>query len=808
MLKNHFIIAFRNIWREKVFSFLNITGLSVGISCTLILLLYIDNELSYDKHHESAKSLYRLNTVFPGSDGNGMPTGSPPIVWELKDEIPEIANAVRIVNPPQVEKNLIRFKDKMFYETRGFLVDSTFFDLFSYKFIEGMPETALDRPGTVVLKESIAKKLFPEISPLGQLITIVNGDDPYEYEVTGVIADKQRNSHIDANFFITMNSPGWGEFINGITTWAGQNFIFSYIKINEGADPVQLERKINNVLQKRGAEHFKAAGRTKELRLSPVQDIHLYSGFDFDLSTNGSIEQVSIISMIGFFILVIACVNFVNLATAKAGKRALEIGIRKTLGAQRVSLVIQFFVEVVLFILLATALGFLLMDMLLPSFNYLMGKDLELVNILNPDILSAVCAILVITVVVSGSYPALLLSSYQPAKVLKQKTAAGSGAQMFRKGLVVFQFVVSITLIGAVAIMLKQMNYMSDYEKGFSSGSKIVVPLNTPTAKANYQNIRQSLDNMAGINHVTATSYLPGDQVFNDLRVYTEGQSINDGVLTGINRVDYGYLEALQLQIVTGRGFTRDITGKENDIMLNRKAVMEYGYTPEEIIGREIFTDSFSGERFSFTVIGVVEDFNQRSLHYGIEPLMLQHRPDENYEYMLIEVSPENFRPVVTHLAGLWSELVPDTPWEYSELDQDLRQQYEADQKAIVLISAATIIAIIIASLGLFGLSLFTAQKRQKEISIRKIFGASVRQLMRMQYKSFFTMILVSLFISIPVIYYGMDKWLAGFVYRVEIGAGVFVLSGGVAFTIAILTVSYQSVKVAMANPVDILRNE
>lgn len=808
MLRNHIIIALRNIWREKTFSFLNIAGLSVGISCALILILYINNEFSYDKHHDNAENLYRLNTVFPGSDGDGMPTGSPPIVWAMKEELPEIENAVRVVNPPQVEKNLLRYRDKVFYETRGFIVDSTFFDIFSYDFVEGSPETALDRPSTVVIKESIAKKLFAESSAIGQLITIINGDDPYEYEVTGVIADRQQNSHIDANFFMTMNSPGWGEFINGITTWAGQNFIFSYIKIKDGTDPALLQSKINSVLQKRGAEHFKAMGRSKELRMSLVPDIHLYSGFDLDLGTNGSMEQVSIISLIGFFILVIACVNFVNLATAKAGKRALEIGIRKTLGAQRTSLIIQFFMEVVLFILLAAALGFLLMDMLLPFFNYLMGQDLVLSTLLTPDILVAIGAILGLTAIISGSYPALLLSSYQPAKVLKQKVATGSGAQVFRKALVVFQFVISIVLIGAVTIMLQQMNYMNSYEKGFSSGSKIIVPLNTPTAKANYENMRRQLGNIAGVNFVTAASYLPGDQVFNDMRVYTEGQSISDGVLTGINRVDYDYLEALKLKVIAGRSFSRDITGNENDVILNRKAVVDYGYTPGEIIGREVFTDSFSGERFSFRVIGVVEDFNQRSLHYSIEPLMLQHRQEENYEYMMVTVSPGNFKAVVDRMEGLWNEQVQDTPWEYAELDQSLRSKYEADQKAIVLIFSAAIIAIIIACLGLFGLSLFTAQKRQKEISIRKVFGASVRQLMRMQYKSFFTMVLVSLFIAIPVIYYGMGQWLAGFVYRVEIGAGAFIVSGAIAFIIAILTVSYQSVKVALANPVDILRNE
>lgn len=808
MLRNHFIIAIRNIWREKTFSFLNIAGLSVGVSCALLLLLYINHELSYDKHHENASQLYRLNTVFPGSDGNGMPTGSPPIVWALKDEIPEIANAVRVVNPPQVDKNLLRFRDRMFYETRGFLVDSTFFDVFNYKFTEGTPGSALDRPNTVVLKESIAKKLFPESSPLGQLITITNGDQPYEYEITGIVADKQESSHIDANFFITMNSPGWGEFINGVTTWAGQNFVFSYIKINEGVDPALLERKINDVLQKRGAEHFKITGMEKELRLSAVQDIHLYSGFDLDLSANGSIQQVAIISLIGFFILVIACVNFVNLATAKAGKRALEIGVRKTLGAQRMSLIIQFFMEVVLFIALATLLGFLLVDILLPFFNYLTGKELQLIALLEPYVLGAIGGILFLTAIISGSYPALLLSSYQPARVLKQKTTTGTGPQLFRKGLVIFQFVISITLIGAVTVMLKQMSYMNEYEKGFSSGSKIVVPLRTPAAKDSYENIRQNLESVTGITHVTAASYLPGDQVFNDYRVYTEGNTIHEGILTDINYIDYGYFETLKLHIIAGRGFTRDIAGEENDIVLNRKAVLEYGYTPEEIIGKSVFTDSFSGERFSFTVIGVIEDFNQRSLHYEIEPLMFQYRPGEAFEYMMIEVEPESFQQVVAQMAGLWGQLVPDTPWEYLELDRHLRQQYEADQRAVVLISVATIIAIVIACLGLFGLSLFTAQQKKKEISIRKIFGASIKQLVRVQFSGFFMMILISLFMAMPLIYYGMDKWLANFVYRVEVGAGVFILCGVIALAIAALTVSYQTIRAALANPVDVLRNE
>src|SRR5579859_2003514 len=628
MLNNYLKIALRNLLRNRVYSMINILGLALGVACCLLLALYIQDEMSYDKHHRRVDDLYRVVSKFQsdvGLDRTG--TASPPIAMTLKDEIPEVEAAVRVLNPPAVAQNLIRYGDNLFYESDGFLSDSTLFDVFTYDLKEGNPKKALVEAGSVVLSERLAKKLFGDEPALDKLISISQGGRPREYKVTGVFREKY-NSIIKANFFISMTSPGWGEYVLKEKEWAGQNFVPSYLKLVPGHDKAAVEKKMNEVLLKHGAEAMKVLGLHKTLSIEPVKDIYLKS----DVGQSPRISYLYVVASIALFVLLIACINFMNLSTAKATKRAAEVGIRKTMGAFRSSLIRQILGEAMVIVFIAIIISLVLVQLTLPFFNQLTDKNISF-NSGNAVYFSVASVILtIVTGLVAGSYPAFYLSSFEPAQVLKGKLNLGNSTGRLRQALVIFQFMIAIALVCGILIISRQLDFMIEKNLGFDSKARIVLPLRTDEARNHYDALRKEIEKDSRIKAVSGSSYIPGTQIWSDMMFYPDGGNMDKAVDIQRNQVDAGFMELLSMKLIAGRSFTDNrAMESQSKLILNQASVSKLGFTPEKIVGQNLHFD-WQGKKYDFQVIGVVEDYHQNSLHDEIKPILFE-MPDSTKRY-------------------------------------------------------------------------------------------------------------------------------------------------------------------------------
>jgi len=816
MFTNYLKPALRNFMRNKAYSFINIFGLALGITCCLLLSLYIWDEMSYDKHHRRAGDLYRIiTTIQSGSAVDKLGSASPPIAMALRDEVPEVEAAVRILNPPGVKqyfttgekekaRSLIRYKDKLFYESDGFLADSTLFEVFTYELKEGYPKKSLVQPNSVVLSEKLARKLFGEEQALDKIITISQGGKQDDYKVTGVFKEKY-NSFIKANFFTSINSSeSTGDILNE-KEWAGQNFVPSYLKLVPGHNKAAVEKKINDVLLRHGAAAMTAEGIHKTLSLEPVKDIYLRS----DVGQRPRITYLYVVGVIAVFILLIACINFMNLSTAKAARRATGIGIRKTLGALRSSLIRQILGEAMVTVAIAIIISFMLIPLSLPVFNHLTNKNISINTGNITFFLLATLALAIVTGLLAGSYPAFYLTSFQPAQVLKGKFNTSGSSGRLRQTLVVFQFMIAIALVCSVFIISRQVTFMTGKDLGLNANEKIVLPLRTDEAHKQYDALKDQIKQNSNILGVSGCSFIPGTPIFRDINFYADGGNINTTVDIERDVVDVGYLELLNIRMVAGRSFTESRKQDSNyKFILNRTAVSKLGFTPEKIVGKYLHFD-WLGKRYDFQVIGVMEDFHQNSLHEEIKPTSFEmEKNNRRYDYVVASVAPGNFEGTVRTLEQTWNALIHDTPFEYSFLDQTIQKQYDDDRRVAGIIYSFGIIAMIICALGLYGLSSYMAERRFKEIGIRKVLGASVLQILVIMSAEFVRLVLIAFAIAVPVAYYGMSKWLEGFAYKVSIGWLVFALAGLVALAIALITISFESIKSARGNPIDSLRSE
>jgi putative ABC transport system permease protein len=805
MLKNYALIALRNLMRNKAYSAINIFGLALGVACCLLLTLYILDEIGYDKHHKQADNLYRIVTEFTSDNDFGkLGTASPPIAMTMKDEIPEVQYAVRIVST--TSQNLIRYEDNLFYETDGYIADSTLFEVFTYDLKQGNPQKALTHANSVVLSEKLAKKLFGNEPALDKTISISQGGGPVEFKVTGVFAELGK-SHLKANFFTSMTSAGLGDYIrgDGSRQWAGNNFIPSYLKLVPGHNVADVQKKMNEVLQKHGAEDMKALGLYKTLAIEPVKDIYLKS----DVGQSPRITYLYVVASIAVFILLIACINFMNLSTAKATKRAGEIGIRKTMGAFRSSLIQQILGEAMLVVVFSVVISIILVQVTLPFFNQLTDKNISFNSDNFAFILIAAVALVIVTGVVAGSYPAFYLSSFQPAQVLKGKIKLGNSAGTLRQALVVFQFMIAIALVCGILIISNQLNFMQEKNLGYDYRAKIVLPLRTEEARNQYDALKSQIESNNNIKAVSGTSYIPGNPIFNDMMFYPDGGSMEKAVDIRRNIVDEGYMEMLDMKLIAGRIFTDNRKmDSDNKLILNRTAATKLGFTPEKMVGQNLHFD-WQGKKYDYTVIGVMEDFHQTSLHEEIKPTLFEMADStKRYDYIVASVSTENFEQTVESIETIWKSVINDTPFEYSFLDQNIQKQYDEDRRISKIITSFGLIAMIICSLGLYGLSSYMAETRFKEIGIRKVMGASVSQIVAMMSAEFVKLVFIAFVIAVPIAWFTMDNWLEGFAYRMPVQWIVFVWAGFVAISIALITVSFESIKAAIANPVDSLRNE
>ncbi len=808
MLQNYLKIALRNLLRNKLYSIINISGLALGVACCLILALYIQDELSYDQYHHQRDDLYLITTQFESDRGiDKLGSTSPPIGMTMKEEIPEVQAATRLLNPPGVAQNLIKHEDNIFYETNGFIADSTLFEVLTFEFIEGDPAKALTDANTVVICDRLAKKLFGDELALDQDIQIAQGGDPINFKITGVFRSTVK-SHVQPNFIVSMMSSGWAEYLrsNAEATgeWAGQNFVPAYLKLHPGSDPQTVIRKMNEVLIKYGAEDMKALGMSKTLGLEPVKDIYLRS----DIRQSPRITYLYVIASIAVFILLIACINFMNLSTAKASKRAGEIGIRKVMGAFRSSLISQLLGEAMVIVILAILVSVVLVQLGLPAFNQITGKTIALNTENIYFIASALLAITLITGIVAGSYPAFYLSSFQPAQVLKGKSGLQNASGWLRQSLVVFQFMIAITLVCGMIIVSQQLNYLQNKDLGFDSKAKIVLPLRTTEARTQFEILKREFEQTSEVNSVSAADYMPGSVIFSDAVYYKDGGSMDNAIIHRRNRIAPGYLEMLNIPLLAGRTFSDNQEMERRKVIVNATSVKQLGFTQDEIIGQSIHFD-WQGEKYTYEVIGVMADYHQTSLKELINPTLFElASTNQQYSFLIADVSTAQLEQTLTTLEKIWKSQIQDTPFEYSFLDQNIQKLYDEDRKVGYIITSFTIIAMIICCLGLYGLSTYMAERRFKEIGVRKVMGASVSQIVGMMSQEFIRLVLVAFIISVPLAWYFMTEWLNGFAYHIPISLWVFVYAGLAAIVIALLTVIYESLKAASVNPVQSLRNE
>ena len=800
MFNSYLKIALRNIKRYKGYSFINITGLTVGITCFILILLYVQHELSYDKYHKNANEIYRIVTEISYSN-----TSEEKNIWNctpfplkaaIEDDFPEVLSATRVLDNP----GAVKFKNQIHHEEKLFLVDPEFLEIFSFPLVKGNPETALNDPSSVLLTEETAVKYFGQEDPLGKAIQINN----YDHQVTGILKAVSKNSHFTFDVlvpFLNVRRTDWG--ISHWTNWGGIHGP-TYIRLQNGVDPVEFEKKLPAFFKRHAGEELNYI-----LHLEPMASIHLKGKLRGELELNGDTRVVNIFSATGLLILLIACFNYINLSTARSEKRAKEVGIRKVAGADRRNLTVQFFMESMIFSLLAFILSIPCVNVLLPLFGSMVGRELHFNLLMSRGWLFSLIGIAVFVGLVSGGYPALYLSSFKPVRVIKGIRHWGRNkATSLRNVLVVGQFMISVALIICTMVIINQLNYIKNRKLGFSKEHIVAVIIRDGELRNNLEPLKNTLSQHARISDVCYQERLPSE-IRNIGSFSFEGMTEEDQIKTYVNFTDHNYLNFYNIELSAGRNFSKEMTTDlDRAALLNQSAVNAIRF--DNPIGKRVVV--WGRE---YTIIGVLKDFHFLSLHQSIAPLIIGlSQPSFLFGYgfqrgyLTLKLSSKDIQNTLTFIKKEFKKISPNYAFEYSFLDDRIDRMYNEDKRAGKTYSYFSSIAIIIACLGLFGLAAFSAERRTKEIGIRKVLGASMPTLLILISKDLTKWILVSNVIAWPVAYGVMNKWLQNFAYRINLGIDVFAASTFVALLIALITVSYQSIKAARANPVDSLRYE
>jgi len=792
MFKNYLKTTFRNTTRHKGYSFINLTGLAIGIACTLLILLWVKDELSYDRFHENGKDIYRIMSYGTKYMIEGIDGTPAPLAPAIKEEVPGIVNYARFSD---VSKLVCKYGDKVFYETRGLIADPSIFEIFTFPFVQGNPKTAFSEPLDVVITETMAKKYFGTEDPIGKTIEVEGNPAA----VKGVIRDIPYNSHIQFDF---LSSYEFIEEITGYgTSWGSFNFV-TYLQLERDRDIQEIGKNITAVAAKNNCPQVKDG---VEFRLQPLSAIHLDNRGAFrNYADVGDKKYVYVFSIIAFFILFIACVNFMNLSTARSTTRAKEVGMRKTVGASRRQLILQFFGESLFLTMTACVFALILVTALLPAFNQIAGKQLRL-NLIDIQLVLGLIIIVLLTALTAGSYPAIYLSSFKPVKVLKGMFKSEGKGQTFRRVLVVTQFSLSIALLIGTLVAFNQLRFLRHSKLGFNPENIVYVPVKENIGKR-YDAFKAELLNDPNINSVAAQYYLFAEQSFRTTGYDWEGREKDQEADIILNLVDYDFIPMLGLELVEGRNFSKEYsTDATQAYILNEEAIKQMGM--QNPVGKQ-----FSYGQRKGTIIGVLKNAHFRSLHVKIEPHVLFFLDDVSvateYGVVLIKVNSDKTVEALATIKGVWKEFNPITPFEYHFLDQKYDSLYRKEQKIGTILNAFTLFAIIISCLGLFGLASFLTEQRTREIGIRKVLGASESSIVFLLSKQFTKWVLISNIFAWPAAYIIMNEWLKSFAYRINIGIWAFVLSGMLAVGIALITVSYQAIRAAWANPVDSLRYE
>lgn len=808
MLKNHFKIAWRNMMRHKGFSFLNIAGLALGFTACFLIALFIWDEYKFDKFLPEGDRVYRVINEYTDNEGTQINAPTfPMIATTLKQDYPEVQQTARILMLGE-GKELYEAESKKLYVERGFFVDSTFFEVFPLELKYGTREGVLDEPASIVLSEEMADLFFGNENPVGKEIKM--NQTPLTVKA---VVKKNPEFHLQFTSLIPLSLAGIPA--QRMESWGWMQF-YNYVKLKEGANADSLESKFRVVVDQKTREFDESRQSTHKIFLQPLHRIHLYSSsFVYDNAKRGNITYLRALTFIAIFILLIACFNFINLATAKSLQRAKEVGVRKSIGANRKQLIVQFIGETVFLTLISIVLSLILTLILLPWLNEFTGKDIDYTVFTDPLVLLIFFALTLIVGILAGIYPALVLSSYKPVKVLKGSVLGDQEPgkiPFLRHGLVIVQFSLSVLLIISAIVVFNQVNYLHNKDLGFNKDQIMFFPLRGAKMVENKDSFKRQLEQLPGVSSVSIGYGFPGDAVAGDgIKVHKNGQ-IEQQSATQL-MVDFDYIETLGIEMVAGRPFSEEMgTDKDHAFIINETAVKNLGFeTPEKALGQklswnvwnEVNPDSLKEGQ----VIGVVKDFNYKSLYEKVETTVLQIFPPAASK-VAVKLESGNITSTIDNVEGVWNAFSPDYPLEYRFLDNSFEKMYMAEDKLKTLLAVFTGLAIFVGCLGLFGLAAFSAERRKREIGIRKVLGASVENIVLLLSKDFVKLVLIALVIASPIAWYFMNDWLQDFAYRINIGWYIFFIAGVSAVCIALITVGFHAIKAGLQNPVKNIRTE
>jgi putative ABC transport system permease protein len=807
MIKNYLKVALRNIWKYKGYSAINIIGLAVGLATCLLILIFVMDELSYDKFNKKADRIYRVDgDIQFGGNHFILAVAPDPLGPTFKKDFPQVEQYVRFRDYGGFS---VKKGNENVPESRVIYTDSTLFDVFTLPVIAGDAKTALVGPTSVVITEKIAKKYFNSTDAVGKTLTL---NDTSNYKVTAVIKNIPAQSHFNFDFFLPLSSADESRKGN----WLSNNFN-TYIVLKEGSDPKKLETQLDAFVNKYvgpqakqlfnlSMDEFRKMGNFDRYSLTPLTQIHLHSAKVAELGPNGNMPYIYIFSAIAIFILLIACVNFMNLSTARSSNRAKEVGVRKVLGSNKKNLVTQFLAESILISFIALLLALGIARLLLPYFNQLSGKEIALGLLSKPWLLPSLLLMVLIVGLLAGSYPSFYLSSFQPITVLKGKLASGFKSGWLRSGLVVFQFAISIVLIVGTVVIYGQLNFIRNKKLGFDRDHVLIVQ-NAYSLGEEAKTFRNELMNVKGIESVTMTGYLPTSDYRNDSPLFPDA-SLDQKTAVSMQNwyVDENYIPTLHMEIAKGRNFSDQLKTDSSAIIINEAAAKLLPF--DDPINKTLYylVSLNNKQTKQYHIVGVVKDFNFNSLRQQVTPMALFYT--EQRGRVAIRFRSANISSLISQVEAKWKTIAPNQPFNYSFMDDDFKHIYQGEQRIGKIALSFSILAILIACLGLFGLVTYAAEQRTKEIGIRKVLGASVSNIVNMLSKDFLKLVLIAMLFAFPFAWWSMNKWLQDFAYRIHIDWKIFLLAGIIAVVIAIITVSSQAIKAALTNPVKNLRTE
>lgn len=794
MFQNLIKVALRVIRKDLFYSFFNIAGLTIGITSSIFLLLYVLNELSYDRYHENSDNIYRVvSHISEPDDAFDWAVAQIPFAPQVKEDYPEVVQYVRYID---AGRTLFKKDDSFFYEDDVYFVDSTVFEVFSWKLISGNPETALNEPKSIVVTRSFSERYFGTDDPVGSSIETTSGE---LYKVTGLMEDVPQNSHLKFSALVSRNTlprqmGSWGNF-----------GVYTYLLLPEDTDYKQFESKISEMYDKYMAQIFEAMGIKIEYVLHPLPWIHLNSDYEAEPEPTGSKAYIYIFSIVALFMLVIASINYMNLATARSTRRAREVGLRKVMGSSRGLLIFQFLTESIILTIISVILSLLLVKLLMPEFNLLSGKLLDFSSLFQMNMILSLIGIIVLLGVVGGSYPAFYLSRFNPEKVLKGEVTSGYKKFSFRKVLVVIQFSISLVMIVSTWVVYSQIGFLKNKDVGFDKTNVIRLNLSTRDMVRQSDVFKEELvANPQIINVGTTNTRVGGGSGKSIFMVETSEGMDERGVNFGV--CDDAYIETLGITILEGRDFSlKQMADTATGVLINETMAKRMNW--DNPIGKKVQIGSDGdNENPVARVVGLMKDFNQTGLYNEVESYLLMFRLDNRVIY--VKFKDNDVTSTIDYIEKKWKEVFQGIPFEYHSLEEDFSNQFEEDQKRGLILAVFSILIIIIASLGLYGLSSYTVEQRTKEIGIRKVLGANVGNITGMISKEFFILILISMIIAFPVAYFLMKNWLQNYTYQTSLSIWIFVLSGLAIMIIAFVTISYHTLRAGNANPVDSIRQD